>query len=189
MTTRHTAKIRETAAGFGRRGILCALAVPLAFAWFFAGSRAVAAPTAAVRPAKIRKTPAQIASEFVRLVDLDRAPWQFYSHYSAVFRQMAQRTMRVASKSKAEQARRQRVAKQFLSLSKMIAEMGMMAKLRRDIMDNTANIPPNERQRKFIEAGRRHDELLANFKKITGTVSVPGKKVSQVVKKTRRTRR
>jgi hypothetical protein len=129
--------------------------------------RCVAAASPAPQP-KVRKSPADLAEEFVRLIHYDRAPWQFYTHYSTVFQQLARQTMRGPSKNQAVLERRKKVAKQYLGLSKMVAEMGRLAKLRRDIMDNNVDIPTAERQQRFIAAGRRHDELLENFKKITG---------------------
>jgi hypothetical protein len=144
------------------------------------GAEAPSTPTP-----KVRKSPADIAEEFVRLVHLDRAPWQFYLHYSKVFQQLGQQALRGPSKDRATLARRRKVAKQYFTLSKMVNEMGRMAKLRRDIMDNKVDIPLAKRQEKFVEAGRRHDELMAQFKQITGAgKSIPPPRLTARSKKT-----
>jgi hypothetical protein len=52
----------------------------------------------------------------------------------------------------------------------MVLEMGKYAKLRRELMDgnSVSEIPADQRQATFVDAGRRHDELLAKFRKATG---------------------
>jgi len=123
---------------------------------------------------KVTHTPQQVALEFVSLIDRGRAPWQCYGHYARIFQFLAQQQLKAKGGGQAVASRRRKLANQYQSLSEMILEMARYAKLRTNIAENNGvDIPREKRQEAFVSAGKRHDELLANFKKITGVGTPP----------------